>query len=506
MMTQGTLPFQYDNEKNESNLTSFSGLPLYLEMAITSGLCAAIEACLTIKQRGWTDLQLIVSLIMLNLAGGDCVEDITRLEADEGLSTLMLKIHTHGMKRKERRDYEKRWRKKHDRVFPSASAIRRYLEQFHNEAEEKKRVIGEAFIPEQNDVLKKLLEINQTMIHFAQEKAPCATATLDQDATLSATQKRTALYCYEKYKAYQPFNTYWEEQKLLLHSEFRDGNVNAGFEQLRILKTCLELLPAEVQKVMIRSDTAGYQQELFEYCAEGKNERFGVIEFTISAKVTPAFKTAVLETKAMWHPLFQEENGVIFPTNQEWAEICFVPSWVGHSKKTPHYRYIAIREPMTPRKAVDLKELPFQTMTLSDQTYKLFALVTNRSLNGQELIHWHYKRCGASEKVHHVEKEELAGGQFPSQKFGANAAWWQIMVLSFNLNALMKKLVFPESLKTKSLKAVRFHIIGVAGRVIQHARGLLVRLSGGEEAIERICQMRQKIMELAIPPPRLSTA
>lgn len=75
---------------------------------------------------------------------------------------------------------------------------------------------------------------------------------------------------------------------------------------------------------------------------------------------------------------------------------------------------------MTPGKAVDLKELPFQTVTLSHQTYKLFGLVTNRSLNGQELIHWHYQCCGASEKVHHIEKSELAGGQFLSQKFGAN--------------------------------------------------------------------------------------
>jgi hypothetical protein len=32
-------------------------------------------------------------------------------------------------------------------------------------------------------------------------------------------------------------------------------------------------------------------------------------------------------------------------------------------------------------------------------------------------------------------KEDLAGGRLPSSRFGANAAWWGIMVLAFNLNS-----------------------------------------------------------------------
>ena len=42
------------------------------------------------------------------------------------------------------------------------------------------------------------------------------------------------------------------------------------------------LLPAGVTKLYLRSDTAGYQQDLVKYCAEGKNERFGVIEFAVA--------------------------------------------------------------------------------------------------------------------------------------------------------------------------------------------------------------------------------
>jgi len=38
--------------------------------------------------------------------------------------------------------------------------------------------------------------------------------------------------------------------------------------------------------------------------------------------------------------------------------------------------------------------------------------------HGQELIKWHYKRCGRSEEAHSVMKEDLTGGRLPSGDFG----------------------------------------------------------------------------------------
>ena len=66
-------------------------------------------------------------------------------------------------------------------------------------------------------------------------------------------------------------------------------------------------------------------------------------------------------------------------------------------------------------------------------------------------------------------KNDLAGGQLPSGQFGANTAWWGIVVLAYNLNSLMKRLVMPEGWAPKRLKAVRFGFIHVAGRVVAHA-------------------------------------
>ena len=60
-------------------------------------------------------------------------------------------------------------------------------------------------------------------------------------------------------------------------------------------------------------------------------------------------------------------------------------------------------------------------------------MVTNRTLAGYELIWWSRQRCGKGEEVHSVLKSDLAGGRLPSGLFGANAAWWAISVLAFNL-------------------------------------------------------------------------
>ena len=53
---------------------------------------------------------------------------------------------------------------------------------------------------------------------------------------------------------------------------------------MRVLIEALGRLPAGVEKVMLRSDTAGYQRELLRYCAEGGDERFGVIEFAVGGR------------------------------------------------------------------------------------------------------------------------------------------------------------------------------------------------------------------------------
>ena len=187
------------------------------------------------------------------------------------------------------------------------------------------------------DLLLALERINADLIAAVDKQNPADQATLDMDATLVETQKKDALFSYKGFKAYQPLNTYWAEKGLVLHTEFRDGNVPAGHEQLRVFVHDLSLLPPGVKTVRLRSDTAGYQHDLMAYC-DGGDKRFGRIEFAIGADVTPEFKKAVYETEE-WHSLLDKKGRI----RGEWAEVCFIPNKSATKKGEP-YRYIAIRE------------------------------------------------------------------------------------------------------------------------------------------------------------------
>jgi hypothetical protein len=130
---------------------------------------------------------------------------------------------------------------------------------------------GKAFIPLPNEHLQGLTKVNRDLVTSVQNHRPKKEATLDCDATLIETQKKDALFCYKGFKAYQPFNVWWAEQQLVLYSEFRDGNVPAGYGQLRLFKEALDLLPEGVTMVRLRSDTAGYQHDILKYCEKGKH-------------------------------------------------------------------------------------------------------------------------------------------------------------------------------------------------------------------------------------------
>jgi hypothetical protein len=498
-MPQGVLPYKYEEEKTASGMTALAGLPVYLDLASVLGLGDDIQRHMQVKEQGWTDEQSILSLVLLNLAGGDAVDDLKVLEKDKGFRTVLDRIETKGLTRTQRRAQERRWRKERHRTVPSPSAMFRYLAAFHDPEEEKKRAKGKAFIPLSNEHLQGLMKVNRDFIASIQKHRPTTEATLDMDATLVETQKEEALFGYKGFKAYQPFNVWWAETRLMLHTEFRDGNVPAGYEQLRVLKEALEMLPKDITKVYLRSDTAGYQHDLMKYCEKGDTP-FGRIEFAISADVTKEFTKAVAEAMD-WKPVMKKVKGVMKETNKEWAEVCFVPNAIGSSKNGPVYRYLATREPLRQDVLPGYEgQLPFPTMEMNTTRYKVFGIVTNRDLEGSALITWLHERCGKSEEAHSVMKEDLAGGKLPSSDFGANAAWWWIMILALNLNTAMKQLVLQESWVAKRMKALRFSLINLPGRIITGTGQLIIRITQGHPSLPVLLEARQRIMELAHAP------
>lgn len=506
-MPQGILPFQYESDRASHQLTGLGGLPLYLDLAQVARLREMIDGQFSGlgPERGWTASQHILAVILLNLAGGDCVDDLDVLDGDHGFGEILRQSEVYRLGRRQRRILQRRWRKERDRAVPSPSALRRFLNQFHRADQEELRQDGQAFIPAPNEMLRRLQGLHPQLISFFHSRLGGGDrATLDMDATLVETHKESARYCYKKFKSYQPLNTWWAELGMILHTEFRDGNVPAGWQQLRVLKEALANLPESIKKVYLRSDSAGYQWDLLRYCAEGKDRRYGVIEFAVSCDVTAEFKSAVAKVaEEDWHPLWRTVDGRRQPTNQQWADVCFVPNGAGFKKDGPVYRYLAIREvlPQLELPGMEAPELPFPVMSMANDRYKLTGVVTNRTIAAEELIWWSRERCGESEQAHAVMKDDLAGGRLPSGLFGANAAWWQMMILALNLNAALQRLALGKSWVKKRMKAMRFSLINIPGRVVHHGNRLWIQVADLGQRLETLLAARSRILALATGPP-----
>ncbi|MBI4311677.1 MAG: transposase, partial [Chloroflexi bacterium] len=211
-MPQGVLPFQYQAEPTGKGLTALAGIGVYLDFLYGIGLPQVADDAIGLrKHQGYRDGQMVVALLLLNLAGGEAVQSLETLEADEGLMALV-------------RHAERRWaapgtvatdrgrfRRGRQRTLPSASAVFRYLEHLAG-VESTPRVAGQAVIPPPSPGLLGLRAVNTHLVGEVQRLRPCRTATLDMDAKLVETGKAEALYSYKGTRAYQPLQTYWSEQ------------------------------------------------------------------------------------------------------------------------------------------------------------------------------------------------------------------------------------------------------------------------------------------------------
>ena len=72
----------------------------------------------------------------------------------------------------------------------------------------------------------------------------------------------------------------------------------------------------------------------------------------------------------------------------------------------------------------------------------------------------------------------------PSKYFGANAAWLRLAVMAHNGLTALKRLALPTELATARPKRLRFPIFNMPGRLVHHARRLILRWAALGNAID----------------------
>lgn len=423
-------------------VTPHAGAALLLDLIRRSGTVAAAERYLPPKPspKGLRQGELVEGFVLLSALGGECLDDFDGLRRDRGLAALL--------------GYD----------LPAASTARQWLDRtFHDPKSVKDRPTQGSFIPRESDGLAGLRAVvQQTARSYVAAVQPGPEATLDVDAHLVESSKRSALPTYEGYRGYQPLLVAWAESGLVLADEFRDGNVPAASKIKELVDEAAASLPARVDgqawQISVRSDSAGYEQANLDHW-QARGWRFAV-----SADVSKQLRAEVLKLPVAAWQLHAEEGGGFV---REWAELPYVPSRKSEQRDAQPYRYLAIRV----RGA--------QGVLFGDGTsVKHFAVVTNDwETAGGALLTWQRGKAGTIEHVNNILKNELAAGVYPSDKFGANAAWLRLQVLTLNLLEVLKATALDGEYRRARPKRLRFAIFTQFGRVVQHARHQFVRLT-----------------------------
>ena len=450
------LPFEIDGTIDPTLVTGRAGVPLVIELFRQLGGAATIDAEVAVKQRqrGLPPSQLVESLVALWTSGGDRCQDLTPLREDQALAQLL------------------------GHPLPAATTVRDFLEAFHVEGGPLWQAGPQATIPVESAPLVGLGRANRTLIAGLQRGARARTATLDVDATLVESDKDAATIAYDGTRGYQPVVVLWAEQDVILHDQFRDGHVPAGCGNLRVLQQAVANLPQGVTELRLRADSALYETEVLRWCEDPAHP----VAYAISADMSEPLKAEIGRLPESAWQVEREEPDAI----RAWAEVAYVPSDGDHRKDRPCVRrYLATR--IQKRQG---------SLFADGSSVHYFAVVTNRMEDGLTLLQWHRQKAGTVEHTHHVLKNELAAAALPSGKFGANAAWFRLNVLTYNLLTALKRLTLPGDLRTARPKRLRFLLFNTVGKVVAHARRTLLRLSAAlQHALLR--RVRRKIARLA---------
>lgn len=114
-----------------------------------------------------------------------------------------------------------------------------------------------------------------------------------------------------------------------------------------------------------------------------------------------------------------------------------------------------------------------------------------------EVLAWHNQR-GQAENFNKELKRGFGLEQMPCGQFGANAVFFRIGVMAYNLFIGFKRLACPEAWGHHTMATFRWKVVQVAGRIVRHAGRLILRLVVDAEKLALFCGIRQRCFELSV--------
>jgi hypothetical protein len=433
MIRQTVLPFKL--ERTDETLTAHGGLALVAEYNHGLGLRILADHHLPGpgSNRGYAPSVFVDTLVLMLQAGGRTLEDLRALEREAALLSLL----------------------DHD-VLPDPDTVGDWLRRMGDPQMGQAGLVG---LGQVRDALTARLLRRDGVTEY----------TLDVDATLIEAEKRDAQWSYQSVQGYMPLLGFLFETPICLVDEFRNGNVSPGAGHLPFYRACQVRMPHGTWIGAYRADSASYQAELLNALeADG-------VHFAITADQDAAVKGLIRELpEAAW----QEP---VPGCGYEVAETVHTMN-----KSTHAFRLIVKRER---RRQPDL---------LDQQIYIYHAVASNWPIVlkiAYAVLGWHNQR-GQAENFHKELKAGFGLERMPCGDVGANAVFFRLGVLAYNLFIGFKRLACPTAWAAHTIATVRWRLIQVAGRIIRHAGQVVLRLAVDAATLGRFRGIRQQCWAL----------
>jgi hypothetical protein len=295
--------------------------------------------------------------------------------------------------------------------------------------------------------------------------------TLMADPTVIEAEKREARMTYLGVKGYRPVVASLKENGLVLAYGFREGNENGN--GVEILKKAFEKMSRmgkgkKIEEVLL--DAEYYSHEVMDYLDEEE------VRWAIVVDQDEAVKTLIKGIREEeWQP-YQSQDEIT--TDREIAE-------------TVH--------------AMNRGKLAFRVIVLRwrgrqgdlfKNTYHYHCIATSMVEETPEEVVWKYNGRGQVEN--HIKEIKSGFGMewMPSGDFGANAVYFGIGILTYNLFLAQKLLTMPEPWKAKTIKSIRWLLVEVGGRLVSRSRRMILRICTSLEKVRMYLEMRQRTFEL----------
>lgn len=421
------LPFKLASTKDK--ITANAGLGLFGEFLYSQRFSGIIDSNINgfKSNHSYKPSEFITPLLLMLNGGGRYIEDVREIARDEALLQL-LQI----------------------RNVPSSSAIGDWL-----------RFVGDA-----KGGLSGLSRCNQKLLKRGLKKSGLKEFTLDIDATQIVAEKQTAKVTYKGEQGYMPIVGHIAETGMVVHDEFRDGNVSPNTRNHEFIKQCCAKIPKGKKISMFRADSASYQAAIFNWCEQNH------IKYAVGGHMDASVKTIIKELAESRWEKYQDSSSIARVTH------CM-------DKTDKAFNLIIIRRPWQP----DLLD------PQADDSKRYVLVATNIQDSAESVILWYNQRGEASEN--RIKELKIGFGMeyMPCGTTKANAVYFRIGVLAYNLFKLFKVVAMPKEWAKHTVQTIRWKFYQTAGKLVMHAGQLWFKVR--ESCFKIFEEVRSSIREFA---------